>query len=79
MMPQEVNDHSGEVAIMDFPDGLVVKNANAGNTDSILGWGRSPGEQNDNLLQYSCLENLMERGAWWATVHGTAKESDITN
>ena len=76
MMPQEVNDHGGEVAIMDFPYGLVVKNANAG---SILGWGRSPGEQNDNLLQYSCLEDLMERGAWWATVHGIAKESDITN
>ena len=64
MMPQELNDHGGEVAIMGFPGGSVVKNANAGNTGSILGWGRAPGEQNDNLLQYSCLENLIERGAW---------------
>jgi len=35
--------------------------------------GRSPGEGNDNPLQYSCLENPMDRGAWWATVHGVAK------
>ena len=78
MMPQEVRDHSGEVDIMGLPGGSVVKNANAGNTGSILGWGRSPGEENDNLLQYSCLENLMGRGVWWATDHGIAKESDTT-
>ena len=35
--------------------------------------GRSPGEENDNLFQYSCLENLMDRGAWWAIVHGVAQ------
>ena len=41
--------------------------------DSIPGSERSPGEGNGNLLQYSCLENSMDRGAWWATVHGVAK------
>ena len=39
----------------------------------VPGWGRSPGEGNDNPLQYSCLENPMDRGAWRATVHGVAK------
>ena len=39
----------------------------------ILGLGRSPGEGNYNALQYSCLENPMARGAWWALVHGVAK------
>ena len=39
----------------------------------ITGSGRSPGEENGNPLQYSCLENSMDRGAWWATVHGVAK------
>ena len=45
---------------------------------SIRGLGRSPGEGNRNPLQCSCLENSMDRGAWWATVHGVAKESDMT-
>ena len=45
----------------------------AGDEGSILGWGRSPGEGNGNLLQYSCLENLVDRGAWQATVHGVTK------
>ena len=40
--------------------------------------GRSPGEGNGNPLQYSCLENATDRGAWWATVHGGLKESDMT-
>ena len=39
-----------------------------------LGWGRSPGEGNGTVLQYSCLENPMDRGAWWAAVHGVAKD-----
>ena len=43
-----------------------------------LGWEDSPGEGNGNPLQYSCLENPMDRGAWWATVHGVTKELDIT-
>ena len=53
----------------------MLKNtlANAGDTGLIPGSGRSPGEGNDNLLQYSCLENPMDRGAWQATVHGEAK------
>ena len=44
-----------------------------GDLGSILGSGRSPGEGNGNPLQYSCLENSMDRGAWWATVHGVTK------
>ena len=40
--------------------------------------GRSPGEGNGNPLQCSCLENPMDKGAWWATVHGVGKESDVT-
>ena len=46
---------------------------NAGDLDSIPGLGRSPGEGNGNPLQYSCLENPMDWGAWWATVHWVAK------
>ena len=57
---------------------LVVKNspANAGHirdTGLIPGLGIFPGERHGNPLQYSCLENPMDRGAWWATVHGVAK------
>ena len=50
---------------------------NAGDPGSIPGLERSSGEGNGNPLQYSCLENSMDRGAWWATVHGVA-ELDIT-
>ena len=46
---------------------------NAGDTGSIPGLGRSPGEGNGNPLQYACLENSMNRGAWWVIVHGVAK------
>ena len=52
--------------------------ANVGDTGSIPGLGRSPGEGNGNPLHYSCLENPMNRGAWLATVYGVAKESDKT-
>ena len=60
---------------MGFPSGSEVKASacNAGDLGSILGSGRSPGEGNGNPLQYSCLENLMDGRAWWATVHGIAK------
>ena len=64
--------------------GSVVKASvcNAGDLGSIPGLGRSPGEGNGNPLQYSCLENPMGGGAWWATVHGVAKSqtrlSDFT-
>ena len=46
---------------------------NVGDLGSVPGSGRSPGEGNGNPLQYSCLENPMDRGAWWATVHGVTK------
>ena len=57
----------------------MVKNqpADAGDTASIPGSGRSPGIRNGNPLQYSYLGNPMDRGAWWATVHVVA-ESDAT-
>ena len=60
---------------MDFPGGSVVKKppANAGDSTSIFGWGRSPGAENGNPLQYSCLGNAVDRGAWQATVHRVAK------
>ena len=55
----------------------MVKNppANAGDPGLILGLGMSPGEGNGNSLQYFCLGNPMDRGAWQTTVHGVAKES----
>ena len=51
---------------------------NAGDMGLIPGSGRSPGERNGNPLQYSCLGNPMDSGTWWATVHGVAKELDMT-
>ena len=59
-----------------FPIGSVAKNlpANTGDIGSVPGLGKSPGEGNDNPLQYSCLGNLMDRGAWKDTVHGVVKE-----
>ena len=58
----------------------MVKNlpANAGDVGLILGLGRSPGEGNGNPLQYSGLGNPMDREAWQVTVHGFAKEFDLT-
>ena len=58
-----------------FPGGSMVKNlpANAGDSGSIPGLGRSPGEGNGNPLQYSCLGNPMDRGVWQATVCGVTK------
>ena len=58
-----------------FPGGSEVKASacNAGDLGLIPGSGRSPGEGNGNLPQYSCLENPMVGGAWWAPVHGVAK------
>ena len=72
---------------IDLPGGAVVKNlpANAGDTGDvglIPGLGRSSGEGHGNPLQYSCLKNSMDGGAWYATVHGVAKSqtglSDFT-
>ena len=63
-----------------FPGGSVVNNppVNAGDPGSIAGSRRSPGEGNGNPLQFSSLVNLMDRGAWRATVHEVIKELDIT-
>ena len=63
-----------------FPSGSVGENlpVNAGDVDSTPGSGRSLGEGNGNPLQYSCLENPTDRGAWQATIHGVSKESDRT-
>ena len=59
----------------------MVKNPPANARDardvgSIPGSGRSPGGENGNPFQYSCLENPMDRGAWWATVHGVTRVGD---
>ena len=63
-----------------FAGGSVVKNllANAGAVGSIPGLRRYPRGGNDNPLHYSCLGNPMDRGAWWALVHGVKKELDAT-
>ena len=67
-------------SLVGFPGGSAVKNlpVSAEDTGSIPRSGRSPGEESGNPLQYSCLGNPMERGAWWATAHGVTKESDTT-
>ena len=61
--------------LKDFPGSSDNKESacSAGDPGSIPGLGRSPGGRNGNSLQYSCLENPMDRGAWWVTVHGVAK------
>ena len=65
----------GMYVVTSFPSGSDSKESawNAGDLGSFPGSGRSPGEVNGNTLQYSCLENSMDRGAWWATVHGVTK------
>ena len=62
-----------------FPGGSVgkVSAGNAGGPGSIPGLGRSPGEGHHNPLQYSCLENPMDRAVWWATAHGGRKGREV--
>ena len=72
------------VVHLGFPGTSVVKNlpATAGNLRDkglIPGLGRSPGGGHGNPLQYSCLENPMDRGAWWAAVHGGHKQQHTTD
>ena len=66
---------------MSFPGGSdgKVSASNVGDPGVIPGSGKSPGAGNGNLLQYSCLENSMDRGAWRATVHGVAKSRTRLN
>ena len=61
--------------IVGFPGGSDDEESacSAGDLGSITGLGRSPGEGNGHPIQYLCLENSMDRGAWWAVVHGDAK------
>ena len=66
---QLYHEEIGKGTIIDY----ILCSGIAGNPDSIPGLGRSPGEGNGNLLQDSCLKNLMDRVAWWATVHGIAR------
>ena len=66
------------IPCLGFPGGSVVNNrpanaGDAGDSVSISGSGRSPGGGNGNPLQYSCLENPVDKGAWWVTVHGVTK------
>ena len=79
MVLWEKKKKHGEWQEEGFPGGSVIKNlaANTGDTGLIPGLGRSPGEGNGNPLQYSCLENPVDRGVWQATVLGIA-ESDTT-
>ena len=71
---------TGDHLIKEFPGGSDGKASayNAGDPGSIPGSGRTPGEGKGTPLQYSCLENPMDGGAWKATVHGVAKKSDTT-
>ena len=68
-------------SLVDFPGGSEVKASacNVGDLGLIPGLGRAPGEGSGNPLQYSCLENPMDGGAWWATVHGVAKSRTQLN
>ena len=70
---QSLADEIGLLGLWDRESEVKVSACNAGDPGSILGSGRSLGEGNGNPLQYSCLENPMDRRAWWATVHGVVK------
>ena len=67
-----MNNELQQVGFLGGSDGKESA-CNTGEASSIPGWGRSPGGGNGTPLQYSCQENPMNRGAWWATAHGIAK------
>ena len=75
-----LEDWTKEIWARGFPGGSDSKESacNTGDPGSIPESGRSPGEEKGNPLQYSGPGNPMDRGAWWATVHGVTKESDTT-
>ena len=66
---------------MEFHHSSVSKESacNAGDPGSIPGWERSPRKGNGNPLQYSCLENHMDKGAWWATLQGLKGQTRLSN
>ena len=76
----ELLSRDSELMYKGFPGGSVVKNppASAGDVGLIPGSEKSSGGGNDNPLQYSCLGNPMDRGSWWATIHGVTKESNTS-
>ena len=71
-LTNEEMEAPGDLGFPGGPDGKE-STYNTGDLGSIPGSGRSLGKEPGNPLQYSCLENLMDRGAWWATVHGLPK------
>ena len=72
LVPKEKSDSLTEISLYGalLLAQMVESTCNSGDLGSILGLGRSPGEKNGNPLQYSCLENSMDRGVWRAIVHG---------
>ena len=74
----QLRDSLRIIIMVQYNHGSVIKNppASTGDAGSIPGSGRSPGEGNGNSLQYSCLENPMDKGVWRATVHGVRNGSD---
>ena len=74
------NTYKGLYNAKSFPSESDSKESacNSGDSGSIPGLGRSPGEGNDYPLPYSCLKNPMDRGAWWAIVHGVTKSRTQT-
>ena len=79
---EQLSKYAHSSLIWVFPWWLSGKDSacQAGDLGSFPGCGRSSGEGNGNLLQYSCLENSMDRGTWWATVHGVAKnQTQLSN
>ena len=67
------------VCVCIFPGDSVIRNPPAEQVGLIPGWGRAPGEGNSYPLQYACLENSMDRETWGMTVHGVAKNAELSD